>query len=809
MPKGAPVKGVYPRVQARNRSGNVQNLPIYYIDTEIEIQVANSFIYQKMSFLNTSGSTVDGVFYLPTSAGRAHVMSCDVSFGGSKTFSTSIIDEEAGLLKSKNEGLSNARKDMDLGDAYSPDVFTMPFQGVPPNAEIIVEARYTQDCSFDAFSGEYSLCLPMSVPLDALHDGQSLQSALTYKVLLCTGTASGNWRSDKTQLRISEDPSIPDSHILEGSSPITADFHIAYTAWADSITGSTLVSPDGAFVAFLQPPSYNLVNNPISRQMVFLLDRSLSMTNGTVFMDAKNALISALGKLSSTDSFNICAYDDKTLWYAPMVQQASYENVERAKNWLRDTNPNGLTDILTPIREASELLKATSSPNSLPYIVLLTDGAVYQEQEHAIFDYVRDFNKAREKEIRLFTFGIGPFCNKAFLQQLADCGRGYTEICLDINDMERCIDSFCSKTLSPVLGNINVDVPIGTEIYPTTIPDLSVGAPLLIYGQFPQGKWNETSIGVNGINHNGVRTSITLNCKRADNAPIKMLVDKKKLDILVGQWYMAKNEKDKHRLRTQAINDSIETNVPCYFTRQVAYENTEPLYIAHHDKHGPPPGMQPATKVSRIDQIANSEDGTWGQNRNRKVKKLDKKSNTGAIVGGVVVVGAGLAAFAYFGSSGATNAGASVADALTSIDFGGLGGTIGDGLAAGWDGLSSAMGSIPWGDIGSGIGDAAGAVGNFAVDAAGTIGNVAGDAAGVVADGAGDAVGFCGDLCGSIDCGGIIGGVGDAVGGICGSVGDVCGALDCGAIADTVGGVCGGLGEVLGGLADIVGGLLN
>lgn len=71
--------------------------------------------------------------------------------------------------------------------------------------------------------------------------------------------------------------------------------------------------------------------------------------------------------------------------------------------------------------------------DSIPLIFLITDGAVEDERE--ICNMMKDVN-GQLNSPRIYTFGIGSYCNHYFLHMLANIGRGYFDSALDVGQIQ-------------------------------------------------------------------------------------------------------------------------------------------------------------------------------------------------------------------------------------------------------------------------------------------------------------------------------------------------------------------------------------
>ncbi len=780
-------------------NGKDVELPIFYLDCEVEVQITMGFVYERISFLNTTGEYVDGVFMAPTNRGMATVCSCDITFAG-KTFSTSVVDLKGDLkeneeLKGKGKGESGPGGDFQ----YEPACFSMPFAKLPKMSEIIVEIRYVQDLSFDHMKGEYSLLVPMYFPKgkDQIYEKKSFSEVINYRVLLAPGTEDGNWECPTHQLNVTNVSPGPNNVgkiiTLEGNGQNqNSDFIISYSAWANRVTGSVLCEEDGrgggSFMAFLQPPSFAIAK-PLARKMVFLIDVSYSMT-GKVLDHAKTALLAAMDDLQEHDFFALCAYDDKMRWYHTDMEPASANAVASGKTWVKSLETTGLTDILQPIRAGTKLLqkasevahggsgggfgnhgsaggftKASANPmkseqtatagtgKEIPFLVLITDGAVYRSQENDIISFARDASLGRDKQVRISTFGIGPYCNRYFLSNLSEAGMGYSETCLDPEGIQERMVNFLSKTKSPVLADISLGAN-NLYLYPAKIPDLTVGAPLVIYGsydnQFP------SVLSVSGTTADGP-TTFDISSSIAENAPVVKMVEKRRIESMIGEWYL----KDKNEAgRKEIVDKSVAIGVPCVLTRTAAYENPDAVAVHKHPNHSVPRGWATGATDNTLPPKTSVH--------HRIHQRKNRPMAAAAAVGGVVIVGTGVAAAMAFGNVGATGANIAVVDGMTSF------------FSEGFNGLNMISGG--------GFGDVFGAIGGGLGDA----GNFLGDA---IPDAAGQVGGACSELCGP---GGSIAQCFDGAGSFCG-----CGPICDGNVGAFFTDTCGGLGQIFDPCADI------
>jgi hypothetical protein len=840
---------------ARTGNGNEVLLPIFYVDCEVEVQVTMGFVYERISFLNTTGQGVSGMFICPTNRGQATVCSCDITFCGG-VYSTSVVPLDAETKSS--ETLSKIQgEDSNSKNGYMPGCFSMPYANLPKMSEIVVEIRYVEDLRFNHLKGEYSLSVPMTFAAGnkSIYENKKFSEVVSYRVLLAPGTADGNWNCPSHTLNVTNVSPGPNNVgkvlTLEGNGEsINQDFVISYSAWADEVSGSVICEEDqgtGYFMAFLQPPAFDRAQS-LSRKMVFLIDVSYSM-GGAVLLHAKKALVAALSDLQPQDRFAVCAYDHATKWYQNSLIQASGSEVNKAKNWVNSLETTGATDILRPTQEGTQMLQQASNmahndhhhgsggglggrppppgmqgasapmnapvemggepDNMIPFLVLITDGAVYPDQENKIVDFVRQSARGRDKPVRVSTFGIGPYCNRYFLSNLSDVGMGYSETCLDLDNIEERMVDFLSKTKSPVLANIALGASNQQlTTYPPQIADLTVGAPLVIYGSY-SGRLPEM-LSVSGINASGP-TTFKISSSIAENAPVKIMVEKRRIECMLGTWSISKDDKTKREI----MDRSVEIGVPCVLTKTAAYENHDKGKLAQHHTHKVPRGIEPGATGDSLPPPSAKEARNANQSR---VRRKNHSGGAVAAVGGCVIVGVGIGAVMAFGNPSATMGNLACADAMGSFM---TDGTHGMGALAG-DSWSAIANSDFFSNLGGGASDAF----SFVGDGVGNLGDA-------IPGAFNDVGGFCSNICGQCGpigdvCGpigncfdGLLNPVVECGGNLCGALGncDICGAIEpigtCfGQCIGNVGQLCssidlGAICGAFGGCANAIGGCLG
>nr|XP_048335853.1 uncharacterized protein LOC107435459 isoform X2 [Ziziphus jujuba var. spinosa] len=239
------------------------------------------------------------------------------------------------------------------------------------------------------------------------------------------------------------------------------EFNFTYSVPSSDIFGGVLLqSPslldfdEREMFCLYMFPGNNKTRKVFRKEVVFVIDTSGSM-RGAPIEDAKNALLASLSNLNPEDTFNIIAFNEEVNLFSPSMELAKKEPISNATQWI-STNliANGGTNIKLPLEQAIKLLAKNSG--SVPFIFLITDGAVEDEREicNIMKGYLENGGSVCP---RLCTFGIGLYCNHYFLQMLAQIGRGCYDAAYDADSIDFRMQRLFTNASSVILVDITLN----------------------------------------------------------------------------------------------------------------------------------------------------------------------------------------------------------------------------------------------------------------------------------------------------------------------------------------------------------------
>lgn len=702
-------------------------LPVKFVKIKTDFHIGTMFGNMHIVFTNNTAQRVSGTFAFP---GEGTVTGVDIKIGDGRYVGTTYVSQD-----DANKHLSGGKnRQSGVGDnpndRYIPDLFRCPVNKIAPGEDVVINLTFIQ--SVEYIEARYQFTLPLTFGPNILPAGVPIHNTIYIEAAINCLTPHIQYGSASHSMILQSHANSITALVAAPlpQSQTSVDFHFAYTVEHNVVTSVTIVTPPEpnsydnrqSFVTFVNPPTKT--SNFAPRDMIFLVDRSGSMA-GQPWQNAASAMAQGLNSLHEGDRFGIVCFDHEASFFngtamlgqpniPPQFALYNYnQQVAHAARGFIQANPaRGGTNIKTPLIWAIDTLLMNKEPGRVPFVILITDGAVRDEKE--IVQEVMK-NKANvENQVRILTFGIGQHCNWYFLKMLGLKSQGWSSGALVAEKLQPKMTALIERASQPVLINpdIHIDLPPqNIERVPETVPDLFVGGPLVIAGRFT-GNFppNVTLKGFNPQGQEMKQNMKVLFQQNHDGIPLSKLFVKNQLDQLVAQHWLGESPK----IKQQIIDTSINEQLPTPYTTMVAYEMNQ-----------------------------KQKDKMEKQDKKNKTKKKGPSAGTIAkYAGGAVALTAGAV---LVGSIAMTMSGGSGFGAIG--DIGSL--DIGDAFGGG---CCDCCGDLFGGICGDCCGDLFGGIGDFFGDFCGCCGDVCGDIGGVLSDCSccGEIVGSLGDCCGGV-----------------------------------------------------------
>jgi Ca-activated chloride channel homolog len=481
----------------RDRAGVTFTAPLLATDVRIRVSgmVARAELTQ--TFSNPSAGWLEGVylFPLPENAAVDHLR---MRIGG-RAVEGEI--RERGEARRAYTSARSAGNRAALLEQERPNVFTSSVASIGPNERVTVDIEYEQTLRYEAGpdgAGRWSLRFPtvvaprylpagvadaarLSAPVLPPRRDEPPVNPVTISVELDAGVPIATLDSPYHKISVrSLDERRAFIELADGATPATRDFELVWTpvlaaapraAWFTERRGERSYG-----LLMLMPP--NAPRAPgralerLPREAIFVIDTSGSMYGASI-SQAIEALELAIDRLAPGDRFNVIEFNSTARALFPDARPATRDNRTLARGWVRALRAQGGTEMAKALDLA---LNGRQDPSRVRQVVFLTDGQVGNEDE--LFRLIA----GKLGDSRLFTVGIGAAPNSHFMTQAAKEGRGTFTYIGRIGEVRDKMTGLFAKLESPVLSGIRIDWPegAGVESWPTRIPDLYAGEPVVV-----------------------------------------------------------------------------------------------------------------------------------------------------------------------------------------------------------------------------------------------------------------------------------------------------------------------------------------
>jgi Ca-activated chloride channel family protein len=268
----------------------------------------------------------------------------------------------------------------------------------------------------------------------------------------------------------------------------TEDFQVYYATPGQEF-GAGLLNYEkdgqGYFLFLFSPSSTAAATDAIPKDMVFVIDRSGSMS-GEKMEQAKEALQFILRQLGEKDRFSIVDFDDVVDGLAFNLLPVSSRNIQDASRYVDRLYARDNTDIEGALTTGLEILAESEEREAAKVVVFLTDGlpTAGVTDERLIAQSVRRANDGVGASIHVF--GVGYDVNTHLLDRLAAENHGAVVYVEPGHSLERALTEFYGQIAHPLLTEVEIafEGMEVSEVYPQQVPDLFVGSSLVLTGKY-------------------------------------------------------------------------------------------------------------------------------------------------------------------------------------------------------------------------------------------------------------------------------------------------------------------------------------
>ncbi len=548
------------RMQIVGEEGVIGELPLEHTYVEITISGNLQRATVRQVYGNPYDEPIEAVYTFPLpQSGAVDRMNMWI---GDRFIEGKIHERD--LARQIYEQAIESGQTASLLEQERPNIFTQSVGNILPGDSIVIEISYVAPVKYD--DGEYEIVFPMVVGPRFVPPGEFLREIFGRDTVSTSvedadritppivpeGTRTGydielsvtinpgveivgfesinhevdvdlNWRTANVTISLKDDDVIPNR-----------DFVLRYTTASDRIqTG--VISHNGElgghFMLILQPDADIDISEITPKEMFFVVDCSGSM-GGQPMDVAKETVRQFVQGMNPDDTFQIMRFSEiaSSMSRSPLTN--TEHNIEQGIRFINNMSGTGGTMMIEGVRAA---IGYPEDPERMRFVIFLTDGFIGNEAE-----ILGELQSTLGENTRLFSIGVGSSPNRYLIEGLAEEGRGHAYYVGLNEDPAEAVNAIYEKINDPYLVGISIDwgdLDVH-DVYPSRIPDLYAGEPLVIVGQY-DGSGSETvhlsgTVAGSSWNEN---VQVVLSANEEGNDVIATLWARKKIHDLNRQMY--------------------------------------------------------------------------------------------------------------------------------------------------------------------------------------------------------------------------------------------------------------------------------
>ena len=447
----------------------------HHVNVTINGNIAETYIDQE--FYNPSNIMLEGYYIFPIPKG-AVIKDFSMVING-KEMQAELLD--ANKAKQIYEDIVRQIKDPALLEYTGQGIFKVRIFPIEPRSTKKVSISYREVLNPD--NGMYEYIYPLNTEKFSAKPVKNI----SIKVELKTNRNIKSIYSPTHPIDVvNKDNHNATISFEEENTKPDIDFKLYYSTDKNDIGLSLLSYQSGSHDGYFfltASPSFVINDDHIdAKDITFVLDVSGSMA-GEKLRQAKRALLYCINNLNAGDGFEVIRFSTEAYSLFGNLEYAIESNIKRAEKFIDNLKPVGGTNI----EEALSLaLRENKRSNRTHLIIFITDGkpTIGETIDDKLIKKIKSLNN---KDVRIFTFGIGNEINTHLLDKITESTKATRSYISPNEDIEIKISNFYDKVQSPVLTNLSLTFGSGIKIfqsYPKNLPDLFKGSSITVFGRY-------------------------------------------------------------------------------------------------------------------------------------------------------------------------------------------------------------------------------------------------------------------------------------------------------------------------------------
>ena len=630
------------RMQVLGEEGVVGELPLEHTSVVIDVSGNLQRATVRQVYGNPYDEVIEAIYTFPLpQSGAVDRMNMWI---GDRLIKGEIHERE--LARQIYDEAIEAGQTASLLEQERPNIFTQSVGNILPGDSIVIEISYVAPVEYD--SGEYEIVFPMVVGPRFVPPGEFIRNIFGRGEVATSvedadritppvvpeGTRAGY----DIELEMNLNPGVPIHEYesvnhevdigfklngtitveLENDDEIpNRDFVFRYKTAGESIQSGVIAHNGdlgGHFMMILQPDADVPVEDIAPKEMFFVVDCSGSMS-GQPMEVAKETVHQFVSGMNPDDTFQIMRFSETASSMSRAPLSNTEENVEEGIRYINAMSGTGGTMMIEGVRAA---IGYPEDPERMRFVIFLTDGFIGNEAE-----ILGELQSTLGENTRLFSIGVGSSPNRYLIEGLAEEGRGHAYYVGLNEDPDESVAEIYGKINDPYL--VGIDIDWGDldvhDVYPSRIPDLYAGEPLVIVGQY-DGSGTET-VEVSGRvagEEWAQELNVTLPASQEDNDVIATLWARKKIHELSREMY------DSYGYMTQeedVINEITDTALDY----QIMSDYTSFVAVSEEVRTDPDSGEPVTVQVPVNMPDGVSYDGVFGEEGTVATSAVHSRSN--------------------------------------------------------------------------------------------------------------------------------------------------------------------------------------